>query len=383
MVTTTMAAKTWIGEHHRKLAQAFLLVTSISSLVLCPYSKVEESFNLQATHDLFYHGLGPALFRSLSSSELQLPYDHLQYPGVVPRTFAGPLVLALACQTIRCVLYPFFDLALHPAVVQFLVRLLLLLFTSHHWFQMANAIDIRTKERQMGTYMLLVTACQFHLTFYMSRLLPNSFAVIGALRCYGHWLRGGPYEMMGAAVDLVLVTILFRCDCLLLLFTIGVSWLYTRQLTVIRAVRIGLTTAAVVGMLTIPLDSLLWQRIVWPEGEVLFYNTILNKSSDWGVSVWHWYCTNALPKALLLTYVVFVVALLCVLCLCVSATSLSSFTLTRSRAHLTFIYFKPQNLFDSTFVSTVTSRLDELGTTVSAAGRKGSGRSRCIRIMDR
>ncbi|GKY91777.1 hypothetical protein MPSEU_000149400 [Mayamaea pseudoterrestris] len=299
----------------RLCSQLLVLSVSLTGLFLCPYSKVEESFALQAIHDSFYFGLKPLLLMHVNSTGAEaakefylLPYDHLQYPGVVPRTFAGPLIISALCRLTQCLL-PF-----EIEHLNILARLFLLALQLHAWFRMARALDWRVQQQgdgatetsrpaisspsTLGTYLLLVTAVQFHIPFYASRFLANSFATVMTLHAYSDWILGKVHR---AACILVVAMTLLRCDLVLLLLPCGLVWLYKGQLTIISSLRLGIQSMLATIVLSVPVDSLLWQRLVWPEGVVLYENLVHNKSVEYGTSPWHWYVTSALPKSMLLT----------------------------------------------------------------------------------
>lgn len=185
-------------------------------------------------------------------------------------------------------------------LVQFLARFFLLVFNLTGWIRLAFAVDIYKEKRgrNIGAWLLLITACQFHIPFYSSRVLPNTFALAVILQAYSLWFQE---RIESAAACIVFATAIFRCDVLLLLGTVGLSWLILRQLTIAKALRTGILTGLLSLVVTVPIDSLLWQRFLWPEGEVFYFNTILGKSSDWGTSPWYWYFSSALPKSMLLT----------------------------------------------------------------------------------
>lgn len=311
-----------------RLCRAALLFAGLVALAACPHSKVEESFNLQAAHDLFYQGLGPAILRSENSSscaadggrdgadaaagagaacraeeeeEEEESYDHLRYPGVVPRTFLGPFVLSSVARAIAwAVPVRIFDVASHPLVVQFLVRLELLLFSWSAHVRLARSLERYFGGPLTANYYLLITASQFHIPFYSSRLLPNTFALLLVALAYAAWFDGRPRR---AAAYLVFTAAVFRCDVALLLLTVGLTMLLRREITLVQAIVTGVGSGLLGLLVTVPLDSLLWGRLLWPELEVWWFNAVDNRSSEWGTQPWHWYLSTALPKALLLTAV--------------------------------------------------------------------------------
>ena len=258
-----------------------LAAVVVAHVLAAPFTKVEESFNLQATHDLLFHRTRLAAF------------DHHEFPGVVPRSFAGALSLAAASAPLVALLQ-----WLHaPRLAALLaVRTVLGLALTASFARLRRALATRLGH-SVGDAFMLLTALQFHLPFYMSRTLANTFALgVSTVAC-AEWLEG---RRPGRVVALlVFATAVLRCDCVLLLAPVGLHLLLSRQLSLRAAAAHGMAALAASLAVSVPVDGLLWGRTLWPEGEVLWFNAVRGGSEAWGTSPWHWYATSALPRALL------------------------------------------------------------------------------------
>ena len=93
-------------------------------------------------------------------------------------------------------------------------------------------------------------------------------------------------------------TVVFRGDTVVLLAPLVLSMLLSRRASLPQIIWWGLSAAVLSLFATVLVDSYFWQRWLWPEGEVLWFNIVQNKSSEWGVSPPLWYFTSALPRAL-------------------------------------------------------------------------------------
>ena len=77
---------------------SFLFLVPLLHLLIAPSTKVEESFNLQAAHDILVYGT--PLPTSSAISRISKAYDHVAFPGAVPRTFTGAVILSGLSQPI-------------------------------------------------------------------------------------------------------------------------------------------------------------------------------------------------------------------------------------------------------------------------------------------
>lgn len=235
----------------------FLVVTS--HVILAPYTKVEESFNIQAAHDMLLHG-----------ADLQ-SYDHKQFPGVVPRTFLG----AIAASALAWVPSA---MGASPLQMLHVVRVIIGAVLVASLSRLRAAIGSGLGEAE-ARFFAMVTLSQFHLPFYMSRPLPNTFAL--ALACFAEAeaFAGCGYRCLEL---LAIAAAAFRCDMLVLIAPMGLHLLAQRQVRFLPAALATAAAAAGAAAVSVAVDSVLWGKLIWPELHVLWFNTGENKSSDWG-----------------------------------------------------------------------------------------------------
>ncbi|KAH0145128.1 glycosyltransferase family 22 protein, partial [Aureobasidium melanogenum] len=287
------------------LLAGLLPLTIFVHLYLAPFTKVEESFNTQAIHDTLIHGIptrnAAAFFKS--------HYDHFTFPGPVPRTFVGAVVMSGLTRPLQIISNMLLSEGLDKFTFQIAARGVLGLLNAAALIQFKRAIDT-AYGKVAGTWYIILQASQFHVMFYASRTLPNMFAfsittlalssLISAQAVATRTQKSSKRRRL-ALYLLTASGIIFRSEIAILLAMQTLYLLLQSRTSLVNEVIPAGLFGVIIGLgITVSVDSYFWQRFpLWPEWIGFVYNTIQGKSSDWGVSPWHYYFVNAIPRLLL------------------------------------------------------------------------------------
>lgn len=216
-----------------------LLGVSATLVLLCPFTKVEESFTLHATHDLVTLGL--------HASPDQ--FDHFSFTGALPRSLAPSAVLAWLSA-------PLLELARRSSAVrelvvqlahghsandgsafveQILVRCTLAGVNALALAVYAHAVSLQAREPgALRAVLVPALASSFHLPFWSSRTLPNSLALAPctlALAALAHPRRGAAART-AAIATLAYVALAWRIELAALAGPIALQALFDGRLRV-------------------------------------------------------------------------------------------------------------------------------------------------------
>ncbi|KAJ1560526.1 dolichyl-P-Man:Man(7)GlcNAc(2)-PP-dolichol alpha-1,6-mannosyltransferase [Cladochytrium tenue] len=312
------------------------VVTFGLMVITARFSKVEESFNMQAVHDLLAYGV----------PRLQL-FDHLEFPGVVPRTFhaafavstiAGPAVNAFSSAA-----KDNFDMPLALYMTRFAVALLVVVS-----LRAVREVVRRIYGASPASWFALLGLSEFHLIFWGSRTIPNTFALVLSNLVVAFWIDNfKPYGMkevrernrersvFGAPplsldrerdrkarmktvatappkptekgdLDLptilmiaiaVYATLVHRLELAAVFAPIFLIELYRGRLRLFSLATVITVAAAASIASTVIIDSYMWRRKdLWPEAESFFFNILEGRSQEYGVSPFYTYFLLMVPR---------------------------------------------------------------------------------------
>lgn len=291
---------------------ALLLSVATLYILLCPFNKVEESFNTQAIHDIIN-----ILPSKLPQSDLdrksvvpetavrsQLPWDHMEFPGVVPRTFLGALFVGLPLKFVTHIMSSglveteeeeeadltsqfFMQIAARFA----LSSLIILSLTSvTHALQKRYGLSFRL-------CFLLTTISQFHYLFYAGRFIPNTFAAILSNLVFASWINR---QYSKSIIYIAFSVVVFRFDTSIFYGWLLIDAVFVRSILPLgKVLKVGIPSGLVAVLVSFVVDSIFWARPTLPELESLYFNLWLNKSHEWGTESFFWYIYNCMPRILM------------------------------------------------------------------------------------
>ncbi|ORY32271.1 Alg9-like mannosyltransferase family-domain-containing protein [Naematelia encephala] len=275
---------------------------------LAPYTKVEESFTLHAVHDVLKYGL--------RAEHLHL-WDHVEFPGAVPRSFIPAIVLGILS-------YPFAAIGVATGIirttihVQILVRLVLASIHSIALNHLSRTLRSRYPA-SVRRWWLIFTLTQFHTMYYAGRTIPNFLAYPFVVLFISLVLRANSKSAPSKVSNkrrfyaigiLTAVASIVRLEIALFLLPNVLALVFLKRIPLHVALIFGALGGLGAVYMTNDYKYTQWRptlghpsfpfkspyQLVWPELSGLWYNIVQGKSADWGTSPRHHYLFNALPK---------------------------------------------------------------------------------------
>lgn len=269
---------------YNKVLDATLIALVSFHLVISPFTKVEESFNIQAIHDILKFGIFPL--------ETIDNYDHKQFPGVVPRTFLGSLVVAGLAKPIL-LLSSAFGFEIEGYELQKLVRAVLGLVNVLMLIRLRDSInkitfsDKKSKRKGLiGFWYTTLLLSQFHLLYYSSRTLSNFIALPLVNFSLSKIIQGD----LSGLTWLAFTGIVFRLEVGLFGLIIAiVSSLGFGQSNIFGNIIYLAMGTLLGGFTSFCIDSYFWGRPLIPEIDSFIFNIVQGKSTEWGTEPWDTY----------------------------------------------------------------------------------------------